>query len=93
MGQFAQSAAQHDIEQRGDGVCVAGKWLAENFDEDDLVEFVRLANGHKWELIVRLSENGLRHASVTRHVHGTCTCFKDVAGKACCACEQTGRAS
>lgn len=91
MGKFALSAAQYDTERRKDIACVAGKWITENFDEDDLAEFVRLANGHRWNYIISLSDNGLKEASMIRHVHGTCICFEDVAGRACCACDQTGR--
>jgi hypothetical protein len=91
MGKFAQSAAQHDIDKRGDGTCVAGKWIAENFDDEDLAEFIRLANGHKWTLIGRLSDNNLKEASLIRHAHGTCTCFEGVAARGCCACEQPGQ--
>lgn len=92
MGKFAESAAQHDLNQRGDGVCVAGKWISENLDEEDLVEFTRLANGHKWHLIVTLSENKLRAASLNKHVHGLCACVRETPGKACCTqCDQTRR--
>lgn len=89
MGKFAQSAAQHDISRRGDGTCVAGKWISENFDEEDLVEFVRLGKAHKWELIIRLSDNNLKQASLYRHAHGICTCFQDIAGRGCCSCTST----
>jgi hypothetical protein len=89
VGKFAESALKHDISRRGDGVCVAGKWITEKFDEEDLKEFVRLANGHQWTIIERLSDNGLKEGAMTRHVHGTCACIDDVAGKACCDCDKT----
>lgn len=88
MGQFAQSAAQHDVGRRGDGTCVAGKWISENFDAEDTAEFVRLARSHKWTLIMGLSDNNLKEASMGRHVHGTCTCLDDVPAKGCCNCDQ-----
>lgn len=93
MGKFAEAAAPHDIERRGDGICAAGKWITANFDEEDLDEFIRLANGHKWTVIERLSENGLKEASMIRHAHGTCVCFENVAGKACCGCDKTRKNS
>lgn len=90
MGKFAQAAAHHDISRRGDGTCVAGKWISDNLDEDDLVEFVRLAEGHKWHLITRLSDNYLKMASLNRHVHGLCTCFPGTTAKGCCSCNLSG---
>lgn len=88
MGQFAKSAVQHDINKRGDGFCVAGRWIASNLDENDIAEFIRLANGHRWELILRLSDNQLGNHSLNRHVHGTCPCFEDRPAKGCCSCEK-----
>lgn len=84
MGKFATEASQHDLDKRGDGYCVSGRWIAENLDEEDLVEFIRLASGHKWDLIIRLSDNQLRHNSLQRHVHGACPCFDGLASKGCC---------
>lgn len=88
MGKFAENASKHDIDRRGDGSCVAGRWIAEHLDEDDLVEFVRLATNHKWELIIRLSEHTLRQKSLERHVHGTCGCLVEVPGMNCCTRHQ-----
>lgn len=85
MGKFADTASQYDLEKRGDGYCIAGRWISENLDDDDLVEFTRLACGHRWELIIRLSDNKLRIKSLDRHVHGTCPCFDGLAAKGCCA--------
>lgn len=84
MGNFASAAAQYDLDKRGDGRCVAGRWIEGNLDEEDLVEFVRLANGHRWEVILRLSDNKLRTKSLIGHVHGACTCFDGVVAKGCC---------
>lgn len=84
MGKFAKAASQHDLDKRGDGLCVAGRWITENLDEEDSAEFIRLASGHKWELIARLSDNKLRSKSVIRHAHGTCPCFEGLAAKGCC---------
>jgi hypothetical protein len=84
MGNFANAAAQYDLDKRGDGHCVSGRWIADNLDEDDLKEFIRLSNGHRWELILRLSGDKLRSKSLIRHVHGTCPCFDGVAAKGCC---------
>lgn len=88
MGKFAESAAQHDGATRGDGYCVAGRWIVNNLDEDDLVEFIRLANAHRWKLILRLSDNQLSHHSMVGHVHGLCHCFADRPAKGCCSCER-----
>lgn len=93
MGKFAEEAALHSVDRRGNGECAAGKWITENFDEEDLAEFVRLVNGHKWVDIQRLSDNGLKEQSMIRHVHGVCVCFKNVAGKACCGCDKTRKDS
>lgn len=93
MGKFAESAAQYDVDKRGEGACVAGKWISENFDDEDLAEFVRLACGHKWRHIIRLSDNNLKEASMSRHVHGTCSCFDDVTARGCCECGHQGRPS
>lgn len=91
MGKFASAAAQYDINKRGDGYCVSGRWIANNFDEEDLAEFVRLANGHRWELILRLSDNNLKENSLVRHVHGTCPCFDGTETKGCCtSCDKKG---
>lgn len=84
MGKFAEAAAQHDPNKRGDGYCVTGRWVAENLDDDDLAEFVRLANHHKWELIIRLSDHVLRAQSLSNHVHGGCACIDGQAAKGCC---------
>lgn len=90
MGKFAKTAAQHDVGHRGDGVCVAGKWIADNFDDEDLAEFVRLVKGHKWDLIERLSDGNLKENSLGRHVHGTCICINDdTPGRSCCGCDKT----
>lgn len=89
MGQFAERAAQYDVGRRGDGACVAGKWISENLDEEDLVEFIRLAKGHRWNRIMRLSENHLKQSSLNRHAHGICTCFPDILAKGCCPCAQS----
>lgn len=89
MGKFASAAAQYDLDKRGDGNCAAGRWISENMDADDIIEFVRLANGHRWELILRLSEHRLKSNSLQRHAHGTCACFDGVAAKGCCtSCEK-----
>lgn len=89
MGKFADAATQYDQGTRGDGHCVAGRWIVDNLDNDDLAEFVRLANGHRWELILRLSDNNLKTKSLNRHVHGTCSCFDGLAAKGCCTtCEK-----
>lgn len=91
MGKFASAAAQYDLDKRGDGHCVSGRWIADNLDADDLAEFVRLANGHRWELIVRLSDNHLRSKSLIRHVHGTCPCLDEAVAKGCCtSCDKQG---
>lgn len=84
MGKFADTAAQYDLDTRGDGYCVSGRWIKDSLDEEDLAEFIRLANGHRWELILRLSDNKLRSKSLIRHVHGTCPCFDGLAAKGCC---------
>lgn len=90
MGQFASAAAQYDLDKRGDGRCVAGKWIAENLDEEDLVEFARLSSGHKWRTILRLSEHQLAENSLNKHVHGVCVCFDGVPAKGCCtSCEKS----
>lgn len=89
MGKFAEAAAKHSTDRRTDGCCVAGKWIEENLDKDDLEEFIRLVNAHKWDLIVRLSGNELRRASLQRHVHGSCPCFDSVVAKASCSCDKT----
>ncbi len=86
MGKFASAAAQYDLTKRGDGYCVSGRWISENLDEDDMVEFLRLATGHRWELILRLSDNKLHAKSLYSHVHGSCPCFDGVAAKGCCSC-------
>lgn len=86
MGKFAEAAAQYDVEQRGDGKCVAGRWISENLDEEDLVEFDRLAKGHKWTRIISLSEYVLKIISLDKHVHGTCICIPEVAARGCCSC-------
>lgn len=88
MGKFAESASKHDIDRRGDGSCVAGRWIAEHLDEDDLVEFERLANNHKWELIIRLSDHKLRQKSLDRHVHGLCGCLEEKPAMNCCSCHR-----
>lgn len=93
MGKFAEAASQHDVDKRGDGYCVAGRWISENLDEEDLVELVRLANGHKWDLIARLTGEALRRASLDRHVHGLCPCFEGTAARGCCGCHKTAGAS
>lgn len=72
-------------------MCVAGKWISENLDEEDIVEFVRLSTAHKWAMVVRLSDNHLREGSLTRHVHGTCSCVGGVAAKGCCRCGSSGK--
>lgn len=85
MGKFAESAAQYDVDRRGDGKCVAGRWIVENLDDEDLSEFIRLANACKWTRIIRLSDNNLKEASLTRHARGTCTCLDSVPAKGCCS--------
>ena len=93
MGKFADAATQYALDKRGDGHCVSGRWIADNLDEADLAEFVRLANGHKWELILRLSDNQLRAKSLIRHVHGTCPCLDGSTSKGCCtSCDKQGGA-
>lgn len=84
MGKFAEGAVKFEPTQRGDGHCASGKWIEENFDEEDLVEFARLANGHNWTRIVRLSGRHLSQKTLILHVHGTCVCFDGVPGKGCC---------
>jgi hypothetical protein len=84
MGKFAESAAKHSINRRGDGYCVAGRWIAENLDEDDLTELQRLAENRKWGLICRLSDNALKVQSLKNHVYGGCTCHDGNPGKGCC---------
>ncbi len=84
MGKFAESAAKFGPDQRGDGTCVAGRWITDNLDAEDLVEFARLANDHSWTRIIQLSESNLKEASLNRHAHGNCTCFSDVPGRGCC---------
>lgn len=92
MGQFAKSAAQHDLTRRVDGTCVAGKWISSNLDDEDMAEFIRLASAHKWRLILSLSANSLRYASLNRHVHGECTCSLEIPGRACCtSCDKTAQ--
>lgn len=95
MGKFAEAASQRDVSQRGDGLCIAGRWIAENLDEEDVAELTRLIDGgnHKWTMIIRLTDNALRVGSLTRHVHGTCACIGDVAAKGCCTCGSTGRST
>lgn len=86
MGRFAESAAQYDTKRRGEGVCVAGKWITKNFDDDDLNEFIRLANAHKWRRIQNLSDHHLKEHSLNQHVHGSCVCVGDTPAKGCCTC-------
>lgn len=93
MGQFAHKAVQYDVDRRGDGMCVAGKWISENLDEEDLVEFTRLAQGHNWHRIMRLSDNALKMASLNRHAHGICTCFPETAGRGACPCAKSEETS
>lgn len=90
MGKFAQTASRYDAGGRGDGRCVSGKWIAENLDEDDLAEFVRLSQSHKWGLISRISEFHLKESTLKRHVHGECGCFNDVPALGCCTSCQPG---
>lgn len=87
MGKFADAASQHaNLDQRGDGHCVVGRWATDNLqDEADLIEFVRLANRHKWELIIRLSGHELRQKSLTQHVHGACVCLASDPTRDCCS--------
>lgn len=88
MGKFAKLSERYDVDKRGDGYCVAGKWISENLDNDDLAEFIRLSNGHRWTLIVKLSDTKLRSQSLVAHVHGTCACLDGVPAKGCCTtCE------
>lgn len=91
MGRFAQAASQRAVDQRGDGKCVAGRWITDNLDEEDVVELTRLAVGHNWAALVRLSDNDLREGSLSRHVHGACSCLDDIAAKGCCQCGSTGK--
>lgn len=85
MGRFAEEAVKRPIDRRGDGYCVAGRWITDNLDEDDLQELVRLAQNKKWELICRLSDNKLKTESLKNHAHGRCTCLDEVSAKGCCA--------
>lgn len=91
MGRFASDASKYDLESRinGDGFCAAGRWIAANMDDDDLAEFVRLANGHRWRLILGLSNHELKADTLQSHVHGSCPCFAGNAAKGCCACDKT----
>jgi hypothetical protein len=88
MGKFAEAAVQYDPDTRGDGFCVAGRWVSENLDEEDLAEFVRLANGHAWRRIMSLSGNELKGKALEQHVHGLCCCrhVEAQVGRACCTC-------
>ena len=89
MGTFAEAAAQYGVGKRGDGHCVIGRWINENLDKNDLAEFVRLANGHTWTLILRLSDGAIAQNSLTRHTHGVCQCPDGTAAKGCCGCEKS----
>jgi hypothetical protein len=89
MGKFAEDAAKHSIDRRGDGFCVAGRWIDENLDEEDLAEFERLARNRKWELICRLSEHNLKPQSLKNHVYGRCTCHDGKPAKGCCIDQDT----
>jgi hypothetical protein len=84
MGKFAKVSAQYGVDKRGDGYCVAGRWISDNLDHDDLAEFIRLSNGHRWVLIIRLSDTQLRSKSLEAHVHGACPCLDGLAAKGCC---------
>lgn len=92
MGNFSDAAKQYNVDTRGDGRCVTGRWASENLeDDDDLEEFTRLASAHKWGLILRLSEHKLRQKSLFQHVHGVCPCLDGQAAKGCCtSCDKQG---
>lgn len=91
MGKFADAAAQVDPNKRGDGYCVAGRWIEENLDDEDLAEFVRLANHHRWGVIARLSDHVLKEESLRKHVHGVCACAGDTPGRDCCTHDRKGQ--
>jgi hypothetical protein len=93
MGKFAQGAAKYNTGRRGEGVCTVGKWIAKNFDEEDLAEFTRLANAHKWRRIQNLSDHNLKEHSLNHHVHGACVCVGDTPAKGCCNCPRTAEES
>jgi hypothetical protein len=89
MGKFAQDAAQHSTEHRGDGYCVAGRWIAENLDDEDIAELERLAAIPKWELICRISDYNLKPKSLRSHVYGRCSCHDGRPAKGCCTNKDT----
>jgi hypothetical protein len=89
MGKFADNAVKHSVDRRGDGFCVAGRWISENLDEDDLAEFQRLACNKKWHLICRLSDHKLKPQSLRNHVYGSCSCYDGNPAKGCCTDETT----
>lgn len=83
MGSFAEAA----VKVREGRSCVAGQWISENLDDDDVAAFETLAKAHRWKTIIQLSDNRLAEKSLIRHVHGQCVCAPSLPTRGCCSGE------
>ena len=73
VGQFAKKAVEVDAKHSH---CVVARTLVADFDDEDIVEFARLARERKWTVIQGALSQPVGVVSLRKHALGTCTCPK-----------------